>query len=233
MSTLSAPQSYPRKQNDAPEPILNASDRALSWFDLNRNLVYGVLAGITLLIVAIFAYNWWSDQQEAEAQAALAGAVRVYERGDYRAALDGVGTSAGLLAVAEEYGGTDAGNLAHFYAADALYNLGETDAAFEHFGDYDGGSTLLGASALAGQAAILESRGEFDEAGALYMDAAEAYESAASAPGYLMNAGRAFYEAGDYAAAVRAYEMLEEDYPDAPEAQTVGVFLARARAAMN
>lgn len=231
MSTLSAPKPLPRQHGDTPEPVLDAYDRSLSWFDMNRGLVYGTIAFVLIAIAGIFAYSVWQDRQEAEAQGALAGAARLYERGDYRVALDGDGMVPGLLEVVDEYGSTDAGNLAHFYAGDALFRLAEYDGALEHFEAYDADDDILGASALAGRAAILESRGEYDEAGDLYVRAAGQFESAATSPGYLLSAGRSYEAAGDYGSAIEAYEQLEEDFADAPEAQNVAVLLARARAA--
>ena len=136
----------------------------------------------------------------------------------------------GLLAVADEYGGTAPATLAHFYAADALYRLGEYEEALEHFQAFDGDDAYLEASALAGEAAVHENLEDFARAGQLYEEAAERFESELTTPRFLFGAGRAYEAAGDYAAAEAAYEALKEGFPDAPAAQNVDAYLARVAA---
>src|SRR5690606_17436511 len=96
------------------------------------------------------------------------------------------------LEIADEYGSTDAGNLARFYAADALFRLGEYDRALEYFRKYDEDDGLIGASAIAGEAAIRENKGEYEAAGDLYRRAALHYENELRSPEYLLQAARAY-----------------------------------------
>jgi tetratricopeptide (TPR) repeat protein len=204
--------------------------KAWLFFEENRTLVYGALAGLVLLAAGVAGYLYYQTQQQAAAEEELARIVRTYEQGSYQAALDGTGNAMGLLAISDNYSGTQAGNLATYYAADALYRLGEYDRALGLFQDYEATEDFIGASALAAQAAIHANRSEFDRAASLYVDAAEQYPNSLTTPKYLMSAGKAYEEAGDYSAAIDAYHRIEDEYPESSFAQQVPRYIARAEA---
>jgi tetratricopeptide (TPR) repeat protein len=175
-------------------------------------------------------FGWWRAGQDEEAAEAIGAVLTSYEQGDYATALDGTAGQPGLLAIADEYGSTDTGNLAAFYAADALYQLGRYEEALTYFERYDAGADLLGASALAGEAAIHEQQGDYAEAAALYERAADAYESAATTPDYLIAAGRNYEAAGDLDEAKAVYERYLDAYEDAPAAPIVEALVAKVEA---
>ncbi|NNE34164.1 MAG: hypothetical protein HKN13_02940, partial [Rhodothermales bacterium] len=127
MSTLKPTKKISRRQELRQDTVVTFSARVWDFVDKNRSIAYGVLGAIVLVVVGILGYQYLQAQRTAEAQEFLAPAVRLYEQGNYREALDGVGLQMGLTAIADEFGSTNAGNLAHFYAADALFRLGELD----------------------------------------------------------------------------------------------------------
>ncbi len=203
--------------------------RAWGFFDRNRTLAYGLLAGLVVLILLGIGYAYYHNQQQQEAQRRLGAIISVYESGDYQAALEGTGGQMGLLEISEAYGGTQAGNLATFYAADALYQLGEYDRALALFEAFDREENLLGAGALAGIAAIYEDQGAYEEAAQYYREAAALYESAATSPYYLLDAARAYEAAGAFEQALETYRMIEAQYPESPPAQQVAQHIARVK----
>ena len=231
MSTLDAPSKVSTKRQDLREDrVITFYARAWNFVDKHRRMVYGGLAALVLLVVLGIAYTVYQNQQGEEAQRLLGEAVRLYEQGDYQAALTGTGQVVGLQQIADEYGGSQAGNLARFYAADALYQLGEYDRALEYFQAFDKEENLLGASAYAGEAAVYENQGNYEQAGEHYEQAALSYPNDATSPEYLLNAGQAYEEAGAFERAREAYQMIEERYPDSQEAQEIDMYLARLEA---
>ena len=206
------------------------SARAIDFYENNRNLVYGIIAGIVVVALLAVGLAWNSARRNDEALERMATAVQRYEAGEYQAALDGDISFMGLLDIADEYGGTDAGNLAKFYAADALFRVGDLDRSLEYFRDFDKEADYLGASAFAGEAAIHEARDEFSRAGDLYMRAANVFESEITSPDYLLKAGRAYERGGEMDDAIAAYEQIQEEYPDSQAATGVTFHLARLEA---
>ncbi len=220
-----------RHQQQREDRLITFYARAWEFFDRHKTMVYAALAGLVVLVLLAAGYVYYRSVQQEEAQQRLGQILSVYESGDYQMALDGTGDRVGLLAIADDYSVTPAGNLATFYAADALYQLGEYERALDLYEDYDISSDILGAGALAAQAAIYENREQFVLAAQHYLSAANAYESQATAPGYLLSAGRAYEEADRYEQAVDAYDRLRSDYPDTPAAQQALAYRARALAA--
>ena len=233
MATLKAPKTISKRQELRQDQAVTAFVKAQEFFYENRTLVYGIAAGIVVLLLILAGYAFLQSQRGDDARELLGGIVLVYESGDYRAALDGTETHAGLLSIADDYGATESGNLARFYAADALFRLGEYDQALEFFQAYDGGDDIVGASALAGQAEIFEIKGDFDRAGDLYRRAALLLENDLTSPQYLMAAGQAYEKAGQYTDARDAYQMIQDDYPESQQASEIEFYLGRVGAQMR
>jgi tetratricopeptide (TPR) repeat protein len=233
MSTLNPPKTISKRKELRQDKVVTVYAKAWEFFEEHRMLVYGIGAVLVAVVLAVVGYVYLQSQRGARAQELLGGIVSVYEDGQYENALNGIETNLGLLEIADEYGGTDAGNLAHFYAADALFRLGRYDEALEHFEAFDKGSHLVGASAYAGEAAIYEQRGEYERAGDLYRSAALEFENNVTSPQYLLSAGQAYEEAGAYAKAQDVYQRIKEDFPESDLAGGMDFYLARVQAAMR
>ena len=230
MSALKAPRHVSRKHELREDTVITFYARALDFFDRQRKLVYCIIAGIVVVVLLVVGYVLYQNRQQDRAVELLGSVVQLYEQGQYNEALNGVEGTTGLLEIADEFGGTDAGNLAAFYAADALFRLGEYDRSLEYFRDYDPDKSLIGASAIAGQAAIYEIKGDYKRAGDLYRRAALFFENELRSPEYLLQAGRAYEQAGAYGDAQKAYDEIVNRFPDSSVAQGIDFHLARLAA---
>ena len=232
MAQINAPKPLTAHRPDdlREDGLQTAAMEASATFEAYRTQIIAGLVALVVLVVAIVGYRAYRANQQEAAQLALGGILNEYTAGNFEAALDGTDTAPGLLEISDQYGSTPTGQQATFFAADALYQLGRTDEAAELFADYDGDG-LLAASALAGRAAIQEQSGDAAAAAELYAQAAAAYDSPATAPGYLLDAGRAHATAGDYGAAAAVFEQVLDAYADAPEAIAAQTELGRVQAA--
>ena len=227
MSTLTPTRRVSRKHELREDRVVTFYARVLGLIENNRTVVYAVLGIIVLGLALFFGLSYMQSLKNTEAQDAMADAVQLYESGEYIQALDGDMFFAGLIEVADKYGSTRAGNLAHFYAADALFRSGDLERSLEYFRSFDKASNYIGASAYAGEAAIHETNGDHGQAADLYLRAANTFESAVTSPVYLTQSGRAYEAAGDLSSAQRIYETLKEDYPTSREGQNADFYLAR------
>ena len=233
MSTYKAPKRMTRRQELREDKVVTLYSRFMEYFEENRNIVFGILGGLVLLVIMGFGYGFFKDQQENQAQEALARAVRFYEADDWRTALDGNESTTGLLEVIDGYSGTKAGNLAIYYSADAYLNLGEHEEALKYFDRFNHSADALGAGAFAGEAAIHEDMGNHGEAAEAYKDAALIFESGFTSARYLESAGRNYELAGKFKDAIEMYERIRTDFPDSEQAQDVDLFLARVNVLAN
>jgi len=230
MSTLNPTKKISRRQELREDKVITLYAKAWEFFDENKALVRGVLVAIVVVALAMVAWGFYQDNRAVQADALMGAPVKAYEAGNYREALDGTPDSPGLLMLADDYGSTKAGNLARFYAADALYRLGEFDEALGRFEAYDKSENYIGASAFAGQAAIYENKEDFKRAGDLYRRAALFFESEVTSPQYLYSAGQAYEHAARYDDAHEAFLLIQERYPDSALARNIDVDLARVEA---
>jgi tetratricopeptide (TPR) repeat protein len=230
MSALKTPEKTSRRQELRQNMLVELYGRLLLFYEEYRQVVHGLGIGLVALILAVPGYMYYQQQQAAQANEMLGKILPTYEQGNYEQALNGTGQRAGLLSIADNYGGTDAGNLATFYAANALYEQGEYDRALQYYQQFEKANDFFGASAYAAEASIYENRGEHDKAASHYEQAAAQYKNKLTAPGYLLEAGQSYEDAGNLAAAQEAYRKVLDMYPEADEAQMVERHLARVKA---
>ena len=230
MSALKTPEKTSRRQELRQNMLVELYGRLLMFYEDNRQVVYGIGIGLLVLVLAVPGYMYYHQQQSRQANEKLGQILPAYEQGNYGQALNGSGQRAGLLTISEEYGGTQAGNLAAFYAANALYEQGEYDRALTYYRRFEKSNDFIGASAYAAEASIYESRDEYEKAASTYEKAASQYKNKLTAPRYFLEAGQAYEDAGNYSAAKQAYKEIKEKYPEADEAEKVKRYLARVRA---
>jgi tetratricopeptide (TPR) repeat protein len=230
MTALKTPEKTSRRKELRQNMLVELYGRLLLFYEEYRQLAYGLGVALIVLILAVPGYMYYHQQQEQQANRMLGQILPTYEQGSYEQALNGTAQAAGLLTIADDYSGTDAGNLAAFYAASALYEQEEYDRALEYYQQFDKGNDFIGASAYAAEASIYESRGELERAATHYEQAASQYNNKLTAPRYLLEAGQAYEDAGNYEAAEQAYQRIKDEYPEAEQANEVERYLARVRA---
>ncbi|MBE2185738.1 MAG: hypothetical protein IAE99_03075 [Rhodothermales bacterium] len=221
-----------------PDRDVSLAERAPILFEqYRRPLLFAAVALVVLLFGGVL-YYYWHAQNLAEEKARMAGSERLYEQAmalppgqtEQRAqllnqALATEATRTGLKRAAD-----DGDLIGAFYAANAYYELGQYNDARTYFGKIGSGHGYVTASARAGEAAILENQSKPAEAAAKYLEAADADDSKALAPQYLLAAARAFVAANNSAKANEALDRLERDFADAPETGQAGLIRGMAQA---
>lgn len=230
MSALKTPEKTSRRQELRKNLLVQLYAQALLFYEEHRQLVYGLGVGLLVLILAAPGYVYYQQRQAKQANEKLGQILPTYEQGNYEQALNGTSQHAGLLSIADNYGGTDAGNLAAFYAANALYEQQKHDRSLTYYQRFEKGNDFVGASAYAAEASIHENKGNVQKAAELFEQAASQYPNKLTAPRYLIEAGQAYEDAGNYEAAERVYRQVKEDYADSDQAEEVERYLARVKA---
>lgn len=191
--------------------------KAEGFLKKNQTLLAYVGGGILAIVLGVVGYNYWSKSQDEEAQVALFNAVYAFEADSLKQALSGTGGNEGLLSVAENYGSTDAGNLANFYAGVALVKQAKYDEAIEHLKSFSSSDLLIQgrAYALIGDAYMEKKNTE--DAISYYKKAADYKPNKYFTPGYLMKLAGAYEIAKDNKSAIDAYAQVIEKFPESVE----------------
>lgn len=201
-----------------PDALAGQLERAEDFFDQNRNIVFGILGGIVLLIVGFFGYRYYVSSQDETAQAEMFPAVYKLEADSLKKALNGDGRSAGLLSIADNYGATPAGNLAEFYAGAGLLKEGKYDEAIERLKSFSSSDLLVQARAYALIGDAYMEKKSFDEATEYYQKAADYKPNKFFTPGYLLKLAIAQEQAKQNDKAIDTYTNIIEKYGQSAEA---------------
>ena len=200
----------------------------------NQNVILGVVGGIIAIVVAFYAYNRvYLEPLEEEAHGEMFMAELYFQKDSFELALNGDGNYLGFLDVADEYGNTTAGNLAHYYAGVCYLRTGKFEEAIEELGNFDAEGEVLGSVAQGATGDAYMELDNGDEALKYYEKAANASENNFSSPIYLQKAGFAAEKAKKYDKAIDYYTQVKEKYPETNEGRNAEKFIARAEANLN
>lgn len=197
---------------ESPEALAERLTRTEEFLEKNKKLVFGIGGLLVLIIAGFFAYRAYVTSQNEQAQAEMFQAIHYFEGGEYDKALEGDGNYPGFLEIIDDYGMTDAANLAHYYAGTIYLHQGSFNEAIDHLQEFSTDDLLLQsrAFALTGDAYM-----ELEQ----YGQAAEFYDKAANhkpneffTPIYLSKAALAYELNGNIQEALERYTRITEEY---------------------
>lgn len=201
------------------------------WIEKNRkNLL--TIVGIIIVVVAGFflAKQYYFTPLEIEAQEEMFKGEFYFEADSFEVALNGNGADfIGFKAVADEYSGTKAGNLANAYAGICAYNLGNNEEAYEYLSSYDGNEPLLYPNIIAMMGNCKANMGELDEALNLLKKAADEASNEVASPIFLVQAANIAAKQEDFAKAVELYQEIKDKYPNSFAAQDIDKYIEKAK----
>lgn len=194
----------------------------------NKNVLLGVFAAIALAIVGAFLFYNYKQSKSEEAQAAMYQAIYYFEADSLNKAMQGDGQFDGFAKITEDYSGTDAGNLANFYAGVASLKQGKFQEAIDYLEDFSSDDIVLQGKAycLIGDANM--ELGNKEAAADMYMKAADYKENKSFTPQYLMKAGMAYESLKNFEKANETYDKILTKYPQSVEANDAKKYKARA-----
>ena len=148
-------------------------------------------------------------------------------------ALNGGEGKYGMLDIVSEYGGTNAGNLANYYAGMAYLNMKDYQNAITYLSDFSSDDETLGPIATGGIGDAFVQLNQKEDALDYYVKAAEMKTNSYTTPMYLYKAGNIALELGQNAKALKYFNEIKADFATSAEATNIDVFIGKAEAASN
>ncbi len=216
-----------KKQDD----LITTYESAQLWYETNKKLLTNIGIAIVIVIAAGWFYINNNRTNNEKAAVEFAKTFSYYDNGQYQLVINGIPEKnvRGLLAVVNDYGSTQYGNLAKFYLANSYFNTGEYDKALEMYEDADLDAPILEASRIAGIGACYEVKGDFARA-AKYFEQAGTYNNTdPNAAEYLSNAARNYGKAGETAQAIEIYTLIKKEYSTSAAARDAERYLEELR----
>jgi TolA-binding protein len=210
-----------------PEALKEKLEGAENWLEENPKIVVGIAAAILIIVGGYFAFNYYKDNQNDIAQNEMFQAVYYFEADSLDKALNGDGNNLGFLQIIDEFGITDAANLANYYAGVSYLKQGKFELARLYLEDFSSGDLLIQARAysLIGDSYMEEEN--YDEAARHYNKAANYKPNKFFSPGYLMKEALAYEKLNQNDKARETYDKVITQYWESEEFQNARKFKAR------
>ncbi len=209
------------KMNDdiTKDPLIQWFENANAYLQANKNAIISVSVAVVVVIASIIGYSFYSISQEEQAQQLLSIAEGYYAEGDYVKALDGDSfeLTYGFKAIASDFSGTYAGNLASYYATISSYQLNNLEDALYYMEQFDVPDGILGVGAINLHAKLFLAQGSFEAAAKHFEDAARWDNNEATTPSNLLSAAELYHEIGNNEKASALVDEILQEYPNSTQ----------------
>jgi len=219
---------------DKLEGIESALSRSERYIEENQKSLSIIAGAIIAAVVIYLAFNrFYLKPKEEKAQKQMFVAEQYFEKDSFNLALKGDGNYPGFLDIIDEYGLTDASNLAHYYAGICYKSLGKYTEAIDYLKKFDSKDKIVSNIAKGSIGDCYAELGNTDEAIKYYERAANKVSNDLTTPLYLMRAGILLEEKGDYKKALEVYQRIQKEFYRTSQGQQIEKYITRAKVKGN
>ena len=225
--------------------VFNTLDETASkseqWLEKNSKPLFAGLLIVAALILGYLAYNKYiQEPKEKEAADELAYPKSFFDQAQnassavdslYNLALNGADGKYGLLDIIDNYGNTNAGNLAKYMAGISYLKMNDYENAISQLGDFSTDDEILGALAKGNIGDAFSEINQIEEALEYYVKAANFKSNDFTSPMYLFKAGNLAMDLGNYKKAEELFSKIKEEYPKSDEGIKIDIYINRAQLA--
>lgn len=195
-----------------PDAIATSLGRGESFLKENAKIVAGIIGLAVLVIAGILFFQINRANQNETAQGEMFQAVYFFEQDSVDLALNGDGVNPGFLSIIEDYKGTDAANLSHFYTGSIYLSQGQFQQAIDHLRNFSSDDYFVQGKAFSLIGDAYMELGNHDEAIDFYKKAVNYKKNKYFTPMYLNKLAIAYEEAGQLDQAIAAYDRIENEF---------------------
>jgi tetratricopeptide (TPR) repeat protein len=215
------------------------ASKAEEWVVRNQKYIFGIVGAIALVTVGYLLYQKFVvEPKQLEAADEMFVAQQNFQKAIdattgqdslFNLALNGAEGKFGFIKIAEEYSGTDAGNLANYYAGIAYLNTGKNTEAISYLDKFSSDDMILSTLAQGAIGDAFAQKNQLKEALDYYKKAAEMNVNDLTTPRFLLKAGQTAYTLGQKADALKFFTEIKEKYESAPEARNIDGLIGMAQ----
>jgi len=227
--------------------VFNTLDETASkseqWIEKNSKPLFLALISVVVLFLAYLGYSKYIvEPNEIEASNELAFPRKYFDEAATAGSgidsllnlgLEGADGKYGFLDIAESYSGTDAGNLANYYAGVSYLQMKEYEKAITYLEKFNSDDTLLGPVSLGAIGDAFADIDQPEQALEYYEKAANKQNNEFTTPLYLYKAGQTSMQLKKYDKAVSLFTKIKENHPTSDQGRDVEKFINAAKYAQN
>ncbi len=218
--------------------LLNSLDQTASkteeFIAKNQKVIFGVVAVIALVTVGYVLFQKFvTEPKEENAASEMFLAQQNFQKATegtksdslYNLALKGSEGKFGFIDIASKYEGTDAGNLANYYAGMAYLNTGKYDEAISYLEKFKSEDMVLSTLAIGAIGDAHAQKNQPKVALEFYVKASESNKNDFTTPRFLLKAGQTALGLNNKVDALKYFTEIKEKYEATPEAANIDALI--------
>ncbi len=216
------------------------ASKAEDFVAKNQKYILGLLTVVAVATVSYLLYQKFvAEPKQQEAADEMFVAEQNFQKAVdatdtkadslYNLVLKGSEGKFGMVKIAEEYSGTDAGNQANYMAGVAYLNTKKYAEAIESLEKFSSDDIMVStlAKGLIGDAYAQQNKQ--NEALEYYIKAADANKNELTRPRFLLKAAKTALALGNKADALKYFNDIKDNYEATPEAQNIDALIGLAQ----
>jgi tetratricopeptide (TPR) repeat protein len=215
------------------------ANKTEAWVEKNQKIIFGIVGAIALVTIGYLLYQKFvAEPKQDDGANALFVAQQNFQKatdGDtakdslYNLSLKGSGKDLGFIAIANKFSGTDAGNLANYYAGIAYLNTGKYAEAITSLEKFSSDDVILSTLTVGAIGDAYSQQNKAKTALEFYLKAAEMNKNELTTPRFLLKAAQVELTLNNKADALKHLTEIKEKYESAPEAQSIDALIGLAQ----
>jgi len=218
--------------------VFNSLDQTASkteeFVAKNQKAIFGIVAAIALVTVSYVLFQKFvAEPKEENAASEMFLAQQNFQKATegtksdslYNLALKGAEGKFGFIDIASKYEGTDAGNLANYYAGMAYLNTGKYDQAISYLEKFKSEDMVLSTLAIGAIGDAHAQKNQPKEALEFYVKASENNKNEFTTPRFLLKAGQTALGLNNKADALKYFTEIKEKYEATQEAANIDALI--------
>jgi tetratricopeptide (TPR) repeat protein len=217
------------------------ASKAEDFVERNQKAIFGLVAVVALVTVGYLMYQKFVAEPK---QDDAANELFVSQQNFQKAVDDVTGTKSdslfnlvlkgsdgkfGVVKIAEEYSGTDAGNQANYMAGIAYLNTGKYAEAITSLEKFSSKDIMLSTLAKGAIGDAYAQQNKQKEALDYYLKAADASQNELTRPRFLLKAGKTSLALGNKADALKYFTDIKDNFESTPEGQGIEALIGLAQ----
>jgi len=232
------------EDNSTTAEVFNTLDEGASrteeWVAANQKYIFIIVGVVAVAVLGYLGYQkYYQEPRDIEASNEMFKAQQYFDdavNGNttvsdslYTLALNGGEGKYGFLEIIENYSGTKAANLAHYYVGFSYLNMQKYQEAINYLDKFKSDDEMLGPLALGGIGDAFAQLDQVEEALSYYEKATKAKVNDFTTPKFLLKSAVTAIALGKPEQAIPYLERIKDEFSKSPEANQADVHLGRAQ----